>query len=205
MQIWATNSSGWDDRGADLQCLCCRVKDSGPDMRSQVAIIVVTRSDIAANAPSAFQVLSNLKTIGHTAVNGPHIRYTALRVPKANLLVPPGKGADVIDLTFTASAVLVSAMGVGLMRQVFDHALAWARAEKRGGSEVMLKTQSVSDLLIKIKTRCEAARTLTWKAACAFGKTPRAAAAAELCYEAKILGSESAVGSVMDAINLVGV
>ncbi|KAK5126228.1 hypothetical protein LTR85_010463 [Meristemomyces frigidus] len=204
-KIWATNSSGWDDRGADLQCLCCRVKDSGPDMRSQVAIIIVTRSDIASNEPSAFRVLSHPQTVGHTAVNGPHIRYTNLRVPKSNLLAPPGKGADVIDLTFTTSAVLVSAMGIGVMRQVFDHALAWAKVEKRGGNKIMLRKQSVSDLLIKIKTRCEAARALTWKAACAFGKTPGTAAAAELCYEAKILGSESAVECVMDGINLIGI
>jgi len=174
-------------------------------MRSQVAIIIVTRSDIAANDPAAFQVLAHPETLGHTAVNGPHIRFTKLRVPKANLLVPPGKGADVIETTFTASAAIVCAMGTGVMRQAFDFALAWAKVEKRGGSDVMLKKQSVSDLLIKIKTRCEAARALTWKAACAFDKAPGAVPAAELCYEAKIFGSESAVETVVDAINLVGV
>ncbi|KAK4542391.1 hypothetical protein LTR36_006848 [Oleoguttula mirabilis] len=204
-KIWATDSGGWDDRGADFSCVCCRVKDSGPDMRSQVAIIIVTRSDIEANEASAFTVLSHPQTVGHTAVNGPHIRYKNLRVPKSNMLAPPGKGADVIDLTFTASAALVGAMGIGVMRQVFEHALAWAKTEKRGGNEVMLKKQSVSDLLIKIKIRCEAARALTWKAACAFDMKPESAAAAELCYAAKILSSESAVESVMDGISLIGV
>ena len=201
-QIWATNCSGWDDRGADLQCVLCRVEDSGPDVRSQVAIIIVTRKDIAANDPAAYQVLSHPRTIGHTAVNGPHIRFSNLRVPKTNLLAPPGRGADVIEMTFTASAALVGAMGVGVMRQTFDKALAWARFERRGGKESMLQKQSVADLLIKIKTRCEASRALTWRAACAFGKTPFGG---ELCYEAKIFGSESAVESVNDAINLVGV
>jgi len=203
-KLWATNSGGWDDRGADFQSLCCRIEGSGPDIRSQVAIIVVTRADIEANDPGSFQVLSHPQTVGHTAVNGPHIRYSNLRVPKTNLLVPPGKGADIIEMTFTASADLVAAMGVGIIRQVFDHALVWAKTERRGGHEIMLKKQSVADLLIKIKTRCEAARALTWKAACAFGKTP-GLAAAELCYEAKILASESAVQCVMDGINLIGV
>ena len=105
-------------------------------------------------------------------------------------------------MTFTASAALVSAMGVGIMRQTFDAALTWAKTERRGGTQTMLQKQSVADLLIKIKTRCEAARALTWKAACAFGRTKYSG---ELCYEAKIFGSESAVESVMDAINLVGV
>ena len=93
-------------------------------------------------------------------------------------------------------------MGVGVMRQAFDVALAWAKTERRGGKDIMLQKQSVADLLIKIKTRCEASRALTWKAANAFGKTKYGS---ELCYEAKIFCSESAVESVTDAINLVGV
>ncbi|KIW27789.1 uncharacterized protein PV07_07497 [Cladophialophora immunda] len=203
-KIWATNCSGWDDRGADVQCVLCRVAGSAPaeDVRGQTAIIVVTRQDIAANDPSAYQVLYHPQTIGHTAVNGPHIRFKDLRVPKSNLLAPPGKGADVVEMTFTASAALVGAMGVGIMRQTFDRALAWAKTEKRGSTETMIQKQSVADLLIKIKTRCEATRALVWKAAHCFGRTRYGA---ELCYEAKILGSESAVESVMDAINLVGV
>lgn len=200
-KIWATNCSGWDDRGADLQCVPCRIPGSGPDMRSEVAIIIVTRDDIARNEPSAFQVLSHPQTIGHTAVNGPHIRFSNLRVPKSNLLAPPGKGADVLEMAFTESAALVGAMGVGVMRQVFDYALTWAKTERRGGKDIMLQKQSVADLLIKIKTRCEATRALVWRATTALGKSEYGA---ELCYEVKIFGSESAVESVTDAIYLVG-
>ena len=106
-------------------------------MRSQVAIIIVTRADIDANDAAAFRVLSHPQTVGHIAVNGPHVRYTNLRVLQSNLLAPPGKGADIIDLTFTASAALVGAMGVGVMRQAFEHALGWVKAEKRGGGELL--------------------------------------------------------------------
>ena len=163
---------------------------------------MVTREDIAGNDPDAFQVVYHPETIGHTAVNGPQIRFKDLRVPVSNLLAPPGKGADVVEMTFTASAALVGAMGVGIMRQTFDRALVWAKSEHRGSKESMIQKQSVADLLIKIKTRCEATRALVWKAAHCFGRTRWGA---ELCYEAKIFGSESAVESVMDAINLVGV
>lgn len=180
----------------------CRIEGSGLDVRGQVAIIIVTRDDIARNDPKAFQVLSHPETVGHTAVNGPHIRYTDLRVPKSNLLAPPGKGADVIEMTFTASCPLVGAMAVGIMRQAFERALTWAKTERRGGTEPIINKQSVGDLLIKMKTRLEASRALAWKAANAFGRTKYGA---ELCYEAKIFCSESAVETVMDAINLVGV
>ena len=200
-KIWATNCSGWDDRGADLQCVLCRVEGSADDVRGQVAIVIVTRDDIARNDKSAFQVLEHPQTLGHTAVNGPHIRFTNLRVPISNTLAPPGKGADLVEMTFTASAALVGAMGVGVMRQAFVECLAWAKTERRGGRDIMLQKQSVADLLIKMKIRLEASRALTWKAAEAFGKTKFGA---ELCYEAKIFCSESAVETVTDAINMVG-
>ena len=176
-----TISTGWDDRGAEVQCVLCRVADSAPteDVRGQTAIIIVTKEDIAANDPNAFQVIKHPETVGHTAVNGPHIRFKDLRVPKFNLLAPPGKGADVVEMTFTASACLVGAMGVGFMRQTFDRALAWAKTERRGSKDTMLQKQSVADLLIKIKTRCEATRALVWKAAHCFGRTKFGA---ELCY-----------------------
>ncbi|KAK5045240.1 hypothetical protein LTR84_009346 [Exophiala bonariae] len=203
-KIWATNCSGWDDKGADLQCVLCRIVESSSaqDVRGQTAIIIVTRDDIERNQPEAFEVLRHPETLGMTAVNGPHIRFNNLRVPVGNLLAPPGKGADLVELTFTASAAIVGAMGVGIMRQTFDSALAWAKSDSRGSKEPMINKQSVADLLIKIKTRCEATRALVWKAAHAFGRTRNGA---ELCYEAKIFGSDSAVASVMDAISLVGV
>ncbi|KEF63001.1 uncharacterized protein A1O9_00976 [Exophiala aquamarina CBS 119918] len=203
-KAWATNCSGWDDRGADLQCVVCRIVNwaAAEDVRGQTAIVIVTREDIERNHADAFSVVSHPDTLGHTAVNGPHIRFKDLRVPKRNLLAPPGKGADVVEMTFTASAALVGAMGVGIMRQTFDRALAWAKTNSRGSREAIIHKQSVADLLIKIKTRCEATRALVWKAAHSFGRTRFGA---ELCYEAKILGSENAVASVMDAINLVGV
>lgn len=187
-----------------MQCVACRIIGSAPaeDVRGQTAIIIVTREDIAANNAEAYSVVSHPETLGHTAVSGPHVRYSKLRVPRSNLLAPPGRGADVVDMTFTASAVLVGAMGVGIMRQTFDRALGWAKNNTRGSKETMVHKQSVADLLIQIKTRCEASRALVWKAAHCFGRTKFGA---ELCYESKILGSESAVASVQDAINLVGV
>ena len=179
-----------------------QAQDGRGDPRSQTAIIMVTRKDIANNQSKAYEVVEHMSTLGHTAVNGPHIRFTNLRVPKTNLLAPSGKGAEVTETTFTMTGPLVCAMAVGMMRQAFEYALAWAKINKRGSNETMIHKQSVQDLLIKIKIRCEAARALCWKSAHAFGRSPYSA---ELCYEAKVFGSESAVKSVQDAMNLVGV
>lgn len=59
-------------------------------------------------------------------------------------------------------------MGVGIMRQTFERVLTWAKSDTRGSKEVIIQKQSVADLLIKIKTRCEATRALVWKAAHCF-------------------------------------
>ncbi|KAH8820241.1 acyl-CoA dehydrogenase [Xylogone sp. PMI_703] len=203
-KIWATNCSGWDDRGAQLQCVACRIPQgtATANPSAETAIILVTREDIAANNDDAYTVVKHPRTVGHIAANGAHIRFRNLRVPKSNLLAPPGRGPQVLEQAFTLSAAMVGAMGVGIMRQAFDYALQWAKSNTRGSKETMLQKQSVADLLIKMKIRCEAARALTWKAAHAISRSPLGA---ELCYEAKILGSESAVESVQDAINLVGV
>lgn len=167
-----------------------------------MALLLVTRADVAANDPNAFTVLEHPPTLGHTAVNGPHVRYSNLRVPKANLLAPPGAGAALVEATFTGSGALVGAMAVGIQRQAFRAALHWAKTSTRGSAAPVIEKQSVADLLVQIKTRLEASRALCRRAAAAF---PHAKLGAELCFQSKIFGSESAVASVQDAINLVGV
>lgn len=101
-------------------------------------------------------------------MNGPHVGYSNFRISVAYTLATPGKGAVALDMTFTASAALVGAMVVGIMRQALENALAWAQSEKRWGRDIVLQKWSVADLLIRMKTRLEAGRALTWKATQAF-------------------------------------
>ncbi|KAE8376054.1 acyl-CoA dehydrogenase/oxidase C-terminal [Aspergillus bertholletiae] len=163
-------------------------------------ILLVTREDIAANAPEAYVVLSHPETIGHRAVSGPHIRFQNF-VAKEVIAVP-GAGAQVIEAAFTASAALVGAMGVALMRRCFGMTLQFAQSDTRNGSEPIINKQSVADLLIKMKMHCEAGRALTWKAAASLGRYPEAAETAHL---AKIFCSENAVQCVVDGMNVVGI
>ncbi|EXJ88806.1 hypothetical protein A1O3_01870 [Capronia epimyces CBS 606.96] len=147
------------------KCMAYQLVDAAPaeDVRGQSAIIIVTRDDIAANRLDAYSVVSHPETLGHKVVNGSHIRSSKLVCPKSNLPAPPGKGADVVEMTFTASAVLVWAIRLGIMRQSSDRALAWAKHKTRRSKEGVIQKQSVADLLIRIKTRCEASRALVGK------------------------------------------
>lgn len=210
-KLWTTNSGGWEGKGADLQCVVCRYsEDGGPpdpakDPVEDILILLVTPDIIAANNPGAYEVLSEQELSGFPCASGPHSRFTNLRVPDANLLCPPGKGAQVVEQTFGSSAALVGAMGVGLMRATFDAALRFAKDDTRGGSAPILERQSVADLLIDIKIRTETSRLLTWKALHAIDNGPGDwKARLELALEAKIYSSEAAVQSVVDAMKAVG-
>lgn len=211
-KMWATNCAGWDFKGCDLACVVCRDVTEGAgysedeDPKERVMIILVTREDLDRNGPGAFEVLRHIETPGHTSVSGPHVRYNDVRVPAKNVLCPPGQGAQVAFGSFDASAVLVGAMGVGLMRAAFDAALAFAKRDNRNGAVPLLERQAFADLLSGIKMQAEAARALTWKAAHAMENGPgEYDARRELALAAKVFCSDAAVKACTDAINAVGI
>jgi alkylation response protein AidB-like acyl-CoA dehydrogenase len=209
-KMWATNCAGWDFKGCDLACVVCRdVTDdinNNDDPKDRVMILLVTRADLDRSGPDAFQVLRHIAQPGHTSVSGPHVKYTNVRVPVKNVLCPPGQGAQVAFGSFDASAVLVGAMGVGLMRAAFDAGLAFAKRDARGGAVPLLERQAVADLLSGVKMQAEAARALTWKAAHAMEHGPgEYEARRELALAAKVWCSEAAVKACVDVINAVGV
>lgn len=208
-KMWATNCAGWDFKGCDLACVVCRdvTEPAQPDSdpKDHVMIILVTRADLDRNGPDAFKVLRHISMPAHTSVSGPHVRYTNVRVPAKNVLCPPGQGAQVAFGSFDMSAVLVGAMGVGLMRAAFDAALAFAKRDNRNGAVPLLERQAFADLLSGIKMRTEACRALVWKAAHAMVNGPGDYdARRELALAAKIYASEASVKACTDAVNAVG-
>ena len=108
----------------------------------------------------------------------------------------------IITATFTSSAAIVGAMSVGIMREAFESALYFARSTK-AGSGAVLNHQSPADVLIDMKCRIEACRSLTWRAAAALDRG--VSGADELAYMAKLTCSEAAVKTVSQAMRVDGV
>jgi nitroalkane oxidase len=92
-------------------------------------------------------------------------------------------------------------LATGIMAATFEAALDFAKRDDRGGAKGLLGRQSVADLLMDVKMRTDAARSLTWKACHALesGLGP------ELALESKIFCTEMAVRAVTDAMMAVGV
>lgn len=168
-------------------------------------ILIVTREDIARNDASAYEVLSDPELPGFTSANGPHSRFTNLRVPATNVLCAPGTGVQTVEQTFGSSAALVGAMCVGVMRAAFESALQFCKTDTRGGSVPIIQHQSVADKLMDIKMRVEAGRLLTWKALSGIEKGPGEwGNRLETALEAKIWCSEQVTKCVVDAMSTVG-
>lgn len=199
-KIWATNSGGWTSRGADLMCVVCRTKNNLSPL-STMAMVIVTRSDIDTNPNDAFTVIDDFEMVGHHATSGPHIKFTNFRIPTQNILCEPGNGAQATEMIFTASACMVAAFSIGIMRTAFEKALAFAKSETRNGSNTIIHYQSVSDLLLSMKTKLETSRGLVSRAI----ESLETQKLGELAYLAKIYCSESAVEVVADAMKVVGV
>jgi alkylation response protein AidB-like acyl-CoA dehydrogenase len=182
-------------------------QDPTSEPSSHVLILLVTRDDIANNDPSAYQILSDPELGGHKSVNGPHSRFTNLRVPHANLLAAPGHGAQVVERTFGMSAAMVAAMSVGVMRHAFESALAFCSTDTRGGTAPIIQYQSVSDRLMDVKMKIEAARALTWKAMSVLESKDDNVTweqRLEIALEAKVWCSEQVVGAVETCMAVVG-
>lgn len=193
---FTTNGTGWDGRGADLFTVVCRTDPAAPPSESLAVIVVDGR-------PEGIRIDGFLDTIGHKAALSPRVHFEDVRVPAANLLGEPGDGLQILARTFSWSAPMVGSAAVGLMRAAFDCALAFAKDDRRLGSGPVIEHQNAGYMLADIKTRLEAARYLTWKAAHYYDTT--GGEGQEIGVMAKIFCSETAVQVIYDAMRLVGV
>ncbi len=206
-KIWATDCCGWDTQGADLQVIVVRNPAITSSNIDSTMLIMLPRAVVDENRrkgnANCYTIVRHITMPGFTASVGPHIRFSDLRIPSRYILATGAEAVRNVTMTFTATATLVGAMAVGIMRAAFESALQFARTSTAGGKNVVLEHQSPADVLIDIKMRIEACRALTWKAAAALDN--RLTGSDELAYETKIYASEAAVKTVAEAMRVVGV
>ena len=101
-----------------------------------------------------------LERLGHAAAG-----FDDCRVPEENLLGPRGQGFKQFLQTLDGGRIGVAAMGVGLAQGALDEALAYAK-ERRAFGKPISKFQAIQTKLADMATEIEAARLLTYKAAC---------------------------------------
>ncbi|MFH8470750.1 acyl-CoA dehydrogenase family protein [Streptomyces sp. NPDC017991] len=189
------HASGWDGQGADLFTVAARTDLDAPPQES-LAVFLVRRPE------RGLTVLNSMETIGHRGALVSRVRFDEVRVPAADLLGRPGDGIGILEAAFSATAGLVGAFSVGIMRSAFESVLDFARTERRGGTVPVIEHQNVGTLLADMKARLEACRYLTWKACDYFDTT--SGRGTELSLATKVFASETAVQVVYDGMRAVG-
>ncbi|NMO88369.1 acyl-CoA dehydrogenase family protein [Actinomycetospora sp. TBRC 11914] len=191
---WVSHATGWDGTGPDLMTVVCRTGDD-PDPRRSTAVLLVP------GPIEGLRITEVLDPLGHRAHLLPRFSLSDVRVPEENLVGEVGDGLGIVAASF--GGALIGACAVGVMRVAFDHALHFARTDRRGGSVPVVDHQGVGFLLADVKTRIETVRALT-RAACA-AVDAGAPGAEELSVHAKIYGSETAVDTLVALMRIVGV
>jgi butyryl-CoA dehydrogenase len=193
---WISSATGWDGKGADVLCVVCRTDREAPPERA-VSIIVVEK-------PTEGLILERvIDSPGYRAHLLPEFSLHGATAPRGNLIGPEGAGLQLSGASFVSAAALAGMFGVALMRSAFDHALRFARSERRGGVVPVIEHQAVGYALADAKMSIEAARALSWRACRAVDAGHPAGS--ELANYSKIFGSETAVRVITDLMRVVGV
>jgi alkylation response protein AidB-like acyl-CoA dehydrogenase len=194
---YTTNGTGWNKRGAHLFTVVCRTdKSKGAD--ESLAVIAVH------GETPGIEVVSVYDKLGHRGVVTPAVNFTNVRVPVNNLIGTPGKeGQKIVNGAFTWTAALIGGACVGVMMTAFEHALNFARTEKKLGVGKVIEHQSIGYRLADMKMGIEAARALTWRGCHDFELNQ--APDQERAIMTKVYASEMCVKVVQEAMRVIGV
>ena len=121
-------------------------------------------------------------------------------VPDHGVLGHVGGGLLIFNDLLEWERIWPSALQIGAMQRDLDQACSYARERRAFGSPIS-SFQSVTNRIVDMKTRLEAARLLTYRAA--WVKSHGANAGAESAM-AKLYTSETAVTSSLDLVHLHG-
>jgi len=126
--------------------------------------------------------------------------FEDLKVPVANRLGEERKGFAVALSTLDGGRIGIAAQALGIAQRAFDLSVEYAKTRKTFGKPIA-KHQAIQWKLADMKTRIEAARLLTWRAAALKDAGERASLE---CSMAKLHASETANFCAYEAVQIFG-
>lgn len=123
------------------------------------------------------------------------------RVPEANRLGREGRGAQIFNDSMEWERGCILASTLGTLEQVIESSVRYCREREQFGRRIA-EFQSVSNRLVDMKVRLEAARLLLYRAA--WAKAQDAADAGTAAAIAKLFVAEAMVASCLDAVQVRG-
>jgi acyl-CoA dehydrogenase len=102
--------------------------------------------------------------LGQRGSNTVGIRLKDVRVPKENVLAPPGEGFVLAMKTFAHTRPSIGAFAVGAARSAMEFAIDYAKRRRAFGSKIA-DFQAIQHKIADMYQKVETARLLVWKAA----------------------------------------
>jgi acyl-CoA dehydrogenase len=102
--------------------------------------------------------------LGQRGSNTVGIRLRQVRVPRENVLAPPGEGFVLAMKTFARTRPAIGAFAVGAARSAMEFAIDYARRRQAFGASIAT-FQAIQHKIADMYQKVETARLLVWKAA----------------------------------------
>ena len=168
---------------------------TGPDPRAAGVSAFLVPGD--SDGLRAGQIFAKMGLNG--SVTG-ELVLEEVRVPASAMLAPEGKGFAVAMRALDSGRIGISAQAVGLAAGALDEALRYA-GEREQFAAPIASFQGLAFMLADMATRVEAARWLTYRAAClcAAGRPFGREAAM-----AKLFSTDTAMEVAIDAVQVAG-
>jgi acyl-CoA dehydrogenase len=138
--------------------------------------------------------------LGQRCSNTAGLNFKNVRVPKENVLAPPGEGFILAMKTFSRTRPVVGAFGVGGARSAMEYAIDYAKKRRAFGSKIG-NFQAVQFKIAEMYQKVETARLLVWKAAWEADKGLDPTITASI---AKFYATEKALEVVNEALQILG-
>ncbi|CAB5109036.1 Acyl-CoA dehydrogenase, short-chain specific (EC [Olavius algarvensis associated proteobacterium Delta 3] len=136
--------------------------------------------------------------MGQRCSNTVGINFKNVRVPKENVLAPPGKGFVLAMQTFSRTRPIIGAFATGAARSAMEFSIDYAKKRRAFGMKIK-DFQAIQFKLAEMYQKVETSRMLTWKGAWEAdqGQDPTITASI-----AKFYASEAALEVVNDALQV---
>lgn len=209
--------------GSDVSGIRCRAKQDGDDyilngtkfwitnggIADYMTVFATADPDKKHDGICAFVVERGWKGVstgdpvpkmGQRCSNTAALSFKDVRVPKENVLAPPGKGFILAMKTFSRTRPIIGAFAVGAARSAMEFAIEYVK-KRRAFDTPIVNFQSLQFKIAEMYQKIEIARLLVLKAAWEADHMPDPTVSASI---AKMYATEAAWEVVDDALQLFG-
>ena len=181
---FATSEPGM---GSDVAGIRCRAQRDGDDyilngtkywitnggIADYMSIFATTDPDLQHEGICAFLVERDwpgvsigrkIPKMGQRGSNTVGINFKDVRVPKENVMAPPGEGFLLAMQTFSRTRPAIGAFAVGTARSAMEFAIDYAKKRRAFGAKIS-NFQAIQNKIAEMYQKVETSRLLVWKAA----------------------------------------